>query len=87
MISSITQVVVEVDDQDHAREFWTDVLGFELATDETFGDERWVEIRSPGGGPLVVLAQRQPGRPRPDARPEHPSAPVMFGCRDLRATY
>ena len=87
MINSITQIVLEVDDQDRARDFWTDVLGFELAKDETFGDERWVEIRPPEGHPLLVLAQRPPGRPGPDARPEHPSAPAMFGCRDLRATY
>jgi catechol 2,3-dioxygenase-like lactoylglutathione lyase family enzyme len=87
LISSITQVVLEVSDQDRARQFWTDVLGFELVKDETFGDERWVEIRPPEGGPLVVLAQRQPGRPRSHARPEHPSAPAMFGCRNLRATH
>jgi hypothetical protein len=63
-----------------------DIVGFGLAKDETIGDERWVEIRPPEGHPLLVLARRATERACPNARAEHPSSPVMFGCRDLAAT-
>jgi hypothetical protein len=44
MIKSVAKVIVHVDDQEQAREFWTGPAGFELARDETFGDERWIEV-------------------------------------------
>jgi len=40
MISGIRKVVVAVDDQARAKEFWTDRVGFTTARDETYGDER-----------------------------------------------
>jgi lactoylglutathione lyase len=30
MIGGVTQVVIEVEDQDRAKAFWTQALGFEL---------------------------------------------------------
>jgi catechol 2,3-dioxygenase-like lactoylglutathione lyase family enzyme len=43
MISAVSKVVVPVDDQERAKEFWVDRLGFELRRDESYGDERWIE--------------------------------------------
>jgi catechol 2,3-dioxygenase-like lactoylglutathione lyase family enzyme len=34
MISGVSKVVVPVDDQQQAKEFWVDRLGFELQRDE-----------------------------------------------------
>lgn len=58
MITGISKVIVPVDDQERAREVWTSRLGFELRRDETYGDERRIEVGPPDGGPLLVLSPR-----------------------------
>lgn len=50
MISGIGKVVVPVDDQERAKQFWTTRMGCELRRDESYGDERWIEVRPPDGG-------------------------------------
>ena len=60
MISGVSKVVVPVDDQERARDFWTTKLGFEVVRDESYGDERWVEVRPPDGSPVVVLSPLGP---------------------------
>jgi catechol 2,3-dioxygenase-like lactoylglutathione lyase family enzyme len=50
MISGVSKVVLLVDDQQRAKEFWTNRMGFELRRDESCGDERWIE--GPGRNPL-----------------------------------
>ncbi len=47
MIEGVSKVVIEVEDQDRARAFWTEKLAFELVQDTSYGDERWVEVRPP----------------------------------------
>ena len=47
MIGGVTQVVIEVEDQDRARRFWIEQLGFELVQDAPYGQERWLEVRTP----------------------------------------
>ena len=44
MISSVAKVVVPVDDQDRALEFWTRRAGFSVARDESYGGERSIEV-------------------------------------------
>ena len=56
MISGIGKVVVPVDDQERAKEFWTQRMGFELRRDESYGDERWIEVGPPDGAPVLVLS-------------------------------
>jgi predicted enzyme related to lactoylglutathione lyase len=80
-------VIVHVDDQEQAREFWTGPMGFELARDETFGDERWIEVAPPGGGPVLVLSPRPAEQPRPEVSDMLPHSPVFFTCDDIHRTY
>ena len=87
MIKSVAKVIVHVDDQEQAREFWTGPAGFELARDETFGDERWIEVAPPGGGPVLVLSPRPAEQPRPDVPDMLPHSPVFFTCDDIHRTY
>ena len=45
-----------VTDQDRARDFYVDVLGFELVSDTMMGpDQRWVQVRPKGGQTSVTL--------------------------------
>ncbi len=66
-ITQVGRVMVPVSDQDSAIVFYTDTLGFSLATDIPFGEgERWVEVAPPGGGSALALVSPQgdfqPGR-------------------------
>ena len=88
MISGVSKVVVDVEDQDRARAFWTTVMGFELVRDTPYGAERWLEVRSPDGATTLVLGRSATGPGDRAAVPEAlPTANVMFRCDDLAATY
>jgi predicted enzyme related to lactoylglutathione lyase len=84
MISSVAKVVVPVLDQDRAKAFWTESVGFEARRDTTFGDERWIEVAPPDGGPVLVLSPRS--EPRREVADELPHSPVFFNCDDVEAT-
>jgi predicted enzyme related to lactoylglutathione lyase len=87
MITGIGKVVVPVDDQERAKDFWTTQVGFELRRDESYGDERWVEVSPPGGGPLLVLSPRAADEPRREVANLLPHSPVFFDCADIEETY
>jgi len=86
VISSVTQVVVEVEDQDRAKRFWTEQLGFELVQDTPYGEERWLEVRTPDKAVTVVLDLRRGERPTAP-HPSLPTSKVMFYADDLQQTY
>ena len=68
MITNISLTTVYCLDQDEARDFYVDVLGFELRTDATMGDSfRWVTVGHPSQPELEVTLMT-PGPPlTPDA--------------------
>jgi lactoylglutathione lyase len=84
VIAGVSKVVIEVDDQARALRFWTETMGFELNQDTTYGDERWVEVRTPDDGLILVLSRRR--RDGQDA-PMFPTSNVFFCCEDLARTY
>src|SRR5262245_1101165 len=59
MIGGVTQVVIEVEDQERAKAFWTQTLGFELVQDAACGQERGLEVRTPDKAVVVVLELRR----------------------------
>jgi lactoylglutathione lyase len=82
VIGGVSKVVIEVDDQGRAKAFWTDTMGFGLVQDAPYGDERWLELRSPDRATNIVLELRTGERATPVA-PEHlPTSNVMFRCDD-----
>jgi predicted enzyme related to lactoylglutathione lyase len=87
MIKGVAKVVVPVDDQERAREFWTERVGFDVSFDETYGDERWIEVAPPGGGPVLVLSPRRADQARPDVPEMLPHSPVFFTCDEIHTTY
>jgi catechol 2,3-dioxygenase-like lactoylglutathione lyase family enzyme len=63
MITNISLVTLYVNDQDDARKFYTDVLGFEERTDVRLGDGfRWVTVGHPSQPELQVTLM-VPGPP------------------------
>jgi predicted enzyme related to lactoylglutathione lyase len=86
VIGGVTKVVVEVEDQDRALGFWTEQLGFELVTDAPYGEERWLEVRTPDKAVTLVLELRRGERPTaPD--PGLPTSNVFFYAEDLQQTH
>ncbi len=86
MVGGVTQVVIEVEDQERAKRFWTEKLGFELVQDTPYGEERWLEVRTPDKAMVLVLGVRQGERPTPPD-PNLPTSNVMFYADDLQQTY
>ena len=87
MITGVSKVVVDVEDQDRAKAFWTGPMGFELVQDTPYDEHgtRWLEVRSPDGRMILVLSPRQePARTAPDMLP---TSNVFFACEDLEATH
>ena len=63
MITNISLVTVYCLDQDAARDFYVDVLGFEVTTDVTMGDGfRWLTVRHPNQ-PDLDATLMPPGPP------------------------
>jgi catechol 2,3-dioxygenase-like lactoylglutathione lyase family enzyme len=87
MISKVAKVVVPVDDQQAALEFWAGPLGFKVVRDVTFGDERWIEVRPPEQELLLVLSKRTAAEPRRDVPDSLPHSDLFFDCADIRRTY
>jgi predicted enzyme related to lactoylglutathione lyase len=87
MTARVSKVVVPVDDQAVAIEFWTVKMGFELVRDVPYGSERWVEVKPPAQDLTLVLSQREAWEPRRDIPDQLPESPVMFDCVDVVQTY
>lgn len=60
-ISQIRTITVLVSDQDRAKAFYTDTLGFEVRGDLAMGDSRWLEVVPKSGGSAIVLHTPFPG--------------------------
>ena len=62
MIKGVKFVAIPVNDQDRALAFYTEKLGFRLATDQPFdGKQRWIELAIPGAQTGVVLFRMDGG--------------------------
>ena len=55
MIKLLKFVGVPTSDQDRALAFWTEKVGFRVATDQPMGAQRWIELSIPGADTGVVL--------------------------------
>ncbi|GGI96527.1 glyoxalase [Alicyclobacillus cellulosilyticus] len=76
-------VSIPVANQDRALAFYTEKLGFEVVTDQPFGNgQRWIELRPPGSETLVVLFT-PPGMENRIGGYQN----VAFTCEDVEAAY
>ena len=68
MITNVSLATVYCLDQDEARDFYVDVLGFEVRTDVTMGDGfRWVTVGHPNQPELEITLVLQGPPLEPDA--------------------
>lgn len=61
-ISSIAALTVPVSDQDRALAFYSDVLGFEVRSDNPFPHGRWLTVAPKGCETTLLLASWFPGK-------------------------
>jgi catechol 2,3-dioxygenase-like lactoylglutathione lyase family enzyme len=60
-VNKIATVIVPIDDQDRAVEFYCGKLGFEKQVDVPFGGSyRWIEVGLPGESTTIALAPPPP---------------------------
>ncbi len=94
MITNISLVTLYVTDQDEAKKFYTDVLGFVETADQVLGEFRWVTVAHPDH-PEVEITLMKPGPPLDEdiagaiGRALAKGQMGGFGLRvdDCRATY
>ena len=85
MITHVSVVSVYVHDQDRARAFYTDKLGFEVRRDDPMSaTARWLEVAPTGlPAPRIVLYKAEgEGQGRPGG-----FQPLIFASPDVTATY
>lgn len=86
MISKIGQIMLYVDDQDAARTFWTDKLGFEVVSEQDSEGMRWIEVAPQGAATSIVLHNKAVvAAMSPELNLDTPS--LMFFSDDLDGLY
>jgi catechol 2,3-dioxygenase-like lactoylglutathione lyase family enzyme len=82
---------VFVDDQEKARAFYTNVLGFEVKTDAAYSDSaRWLTVVSPEdpeGAQLLLAPMSEPARALQDARRTAGTPAISVTTDDCRRDY
>jgi catechol 2,3-dioxygenase-like lactoylglutathione lyase family enzyme len=95
MIDKLSHTTIWVLDQDEARDFYTEKLGFEVNTDQSMDGFRWLTVNAPGQ-PDHQLILLEPGPPMMDERAagqvkelltKGVLGPGVFGTRDCEAAY
>ena len=81
-VKHLQVVSVPVADQDRAKAFYVDALGFRLLADTRMGsDQRWVQVGPEGGQTSLTLVTWF------DTMPPGSLKGIVLECDDLRATH
>jgi catechol 2,3-dioxygenase-like lactoylglutathione lyase family enzyme len=68
-ITRVAVLSLPVSDQDRARDFYVDVLGFDLVREAPMGpDMRWVQVAPPGAATSITLVTWFPTMPAGSAK-------------------
>jgi len=82
MIEGVQVVSVPVSGQDRAKSYYTDTLGFELRTENAFGEGiRWIEVAPQGSTSSLSLVTWF------EAMPPGSLQGLVFAVDDVHATY
>jgi predicted enzyme related to lactoylglutathione lyase len=80
-ITNLEVISVPVSDQERAKLFYAQTLGFTVEIDSNFGESmRWIMLRPPGSGTAVTLVTWF------DTMPAGSLNGAVLGCDDLEET-
>jgi predicted enzyme related to lactoylglutathione lyase len=80
-LTNLEVVSVPVSDQERAKQFYADQLGFSVEIDSTFGESmRWVMLRPPGSRTAITLVNWF------ETMPAGSLNGSVLGCDDLEKT-
>ena len=83
MIKQVATVAVYVEDQEKAKAFWQDKVGFEVRNEQSMGSiGSWLEVAPEGAQSRLVLYPRVA---MDDWKERKPS--IVFECEDVHGTY
>ena len=80
-ITNLEVISVPVSDQERAKQFYAQTLGFKVEIDSIFGESmRWIMLRPPGSSTRITLVTWF------DTMPAGSLNGAVLGCDDLEAT-
>ncbi len=82
MIRRLNYVGIPIADPDRALAFWTEVMGFRIATDRPVDGKRWIELTIPGAQTGLLLFTPQGHEDRVGT-----FFSGSFGCEDVHHEY
>ncbi|GLX68680.1 VOC family protein [Paenibacillus glycanilyticus] len=59
MINQLGQVMLYVNDQEKAREFWTEKVGFKVVAEEEAMGQKWIELAPEGAQTSIILHDKE----------------------------
>ncbi|MBT2759197.1 VOC family protein [Mesobacillus foraminis] len=83
MIKKIATVAVYVEDQQKAKTFWTEKVGFDVVANHPMGPNAfWLEVAPKGADSCLVIYPKSMMKGS-----ENLKASIVFQCDDIRSTY
>ncbi|MFQ6321598.1 VOC family protein [Bacillus halotolerans] len=83
MIKQIGTVAVYVEDQQKAKQFWSEKVGFDIVADHPMGpNASWLEVAPTGAQTRLVIYPKAMMKGA-----EHMKASIVFECEDIFGTY
>ncbi|RAP76064.1 VOC family protein [Paenibacillus montanisoli] len=83
MITKIATAAVYVEDQQKAKQFWTEKVGFDLVRETPMGPgAAWLEVAPKGAESALVIYPKAMMKNWSELKPS-----IVFECTDIEATY
>jgi predicted enzyme related to lactoylglutathione lyase len=88
-IMGANKIVLGVRDQDRAKKFWSETIGFTITTDVPYNDagERWVEVTSPDRSTTLILTNDPERHYQAAVKEGVPNANPFLYADDIEKTY
>lgn len=85
MITSLSRITIYVENQEEAKTFWVQKMGFKVMLEQAMGESSWLEVGLPQGGTRLVLYDKGlMKKQNPKVNTGHPS--LIFSTLHIETT-